>query len=214
MQEVEKEFYRKKAQGIVDTLKKKRYEACFFETASEASQYILDYIQAGESVGLGGSLTLRQDLGLKAKLRDKGHTVYDHWEAGDAQERLELKRAHRGVDVFLSSFNAITTDGLIVNLDGGGNRVASTLSGPKKVILVGGINKITDTLDQALHQTKHVSAVLNAMRLKTKTPCAETGQCSDCNTPGRICNALLILYRKPMDIEQYTVILVNETLGM
>ncbi len=214
MREAERDYYRKKVPKILDELSKKEYEACFFETAEEAGQFILDQIKAGELVGTGGSVTLREDLGLVEALRNKGNTVFDHWEDEENYEkRIELKRKHREVDVFLSSANAITEEGIIVNLDGGGNRVASTCSGPKRVILVAGLNKLVKTTDDAISRTRNKAAPINAVRKSLKTPCAETGVCIDCDSPSRICAALLILLKKPWDIDAFTVILVNEDLG-
>ena len=147
-------------------------------------------------------------------LRGSGNTVIDHWEDdGDYDKRIELKRKHRGVDVFLTSANAITEEGVIVNLDGGGNRVASTCSGPKRVILVAGLNKLVGTTDDAISRARNKVAPINAVRKSLKTPCAETGVCIDCDSPVRVCAALLILLKKPRDIEEFTVILVNEDLG-
>lgn len=214
MREAERDYYRKKVPKILDELHKKEYEACFFETAEEAGQFIIDQIKAGELVGTGGSVTLREDLGLVEALRNKGNTVFDHWEdEGNYEKRIELKRKHREVDVFLSSANAITEEGIIVNLDGGGNRVASTCSGPKRVILVAGLNKLVKTTDDAISRTRNKAAPINAVRKSLKTPCAETGVCIDCDSPSRICAALLILLKKPRDIDAFTVILVNEDLG-
>jgi len=168
----------------------------------------------GELVGTGGSVTLREDLGLVEVLRNKGNTVVDHWEdEGNYEIRIELKRKHREVDVFLCSANAITEEGIIVNLDGGGNRVASTCSGPKRVILVVGLNKLVKTTDDAISRTRNKAAPINSVRKSLKTPCAETGVCVDCDSPSRICAALLILLKKPMDIDAFTVILVNEEMG-
>ena len=214
MREAERDYYRKKVPKILDELNKKEYEACFFETAEEARRFIIDQIKEGELVGTGGSVTLREDLGLVEALREKGNTVVDHWEdEGSYEKRIELKRKHREVDVFLSSANAITEEGIIVNLDGGGNRVASTCSGPKRVILVAGLNKLVKTTDDAISRTRNKAAPINAVRKSLKTPCAETGVCIDCDSPGRICAALLILLKKPMDIDTFTVILVNEEMG-
>jgi len=214
MREAERDYYRKKVPKILDALKKKEYEACFFETAEEARQFICDQIKMGELVGTGGSVTLREDLGLVEVLRNKGNTVVDHWEdEGNYEIRIELKRKHREVDVFLCSANAITEEGIIVNLDGGGNRVASTCSGPKRVILVVGLNKLVKTTDDAISRTRNKAAPINSVRKSLKTPCAETGVCVDCDSPSRICAALLILLKKPMDIDAFTVILVNEEMG-
>ncbi len=214
MIEFEKEKIRKSVPKILDALKKKRFDAHFFETADEARDFIAEQINPKETVGIGGSVTLREGLGIVKELRSKGVTVHDHWDAdGDPARRLELKRKQRGVDVFLTGMNAITKDGFLVNLDGGGNRVAGTCSGPKKVIVVAGTNKLVDSLDLAIHRTRTHAAVLNAIRLTPKVPCVETGNCDDCNAAQRICAALLILYKKPGDIDHFSVVLVNEEMG-
>ncbi len=214
MQEIEKVLIRKRSGHILAALKRRKYEAYFFETAEEAKQFLLARIKPDETVGIGGSVTLREDLRIVPELRKKGNTVYDHWEADkDPQRYYELKRRHRGVDVFLSSLNAITADGTIVNMDGGGNRVASLCSGPKRVYVIAGANKIVETTDEAIDRTRNKAAVLRVLRSQFKTPCEVTGFCKDCDSPQRICAALLILLKKPADIEQFTVILVNEELG-
>jgi hypothetical protein len=214
MLEIEKEQMRKRAPKMMEALKKRKFDAFFFETAAEARDFIRDHVQPEETVGIGGSVTLRQDLGVVEPLRNKGVTIVDHWDAdGDPPRRLELKRMQRGVDVFLTSMNAISIDGIMVNLDGGGNRVASTCSGPKRVVVVVGANKVVENLDVALHRTRHHASPLNAIRLKRKTPCAETGTCNDCSSPQRICGMLLIMFQKPGDVDQFTVIVVNEEMG-
>lgn len=214
MRDAERDYFRKKVPQILDALKRKIYEPVFLETADEARRYIIDTIGSDELVGTGGSVTLREDLGLVQALRDRGNTVVDHWEdEGDYDKRIELKRKHRGVDVFLSSANAITEEGVIVNLDGGGNRVASICSGPKRVILVAGLNKLVRTTDDAISRTRNRAAPINAVRKELKTPCAQTGVCVDCDAPARVCAALLILLKKPRDIDEFTVILVNDDLG-
>jgi hypothetical protein len=214
MQEIDKELIRKRMGSVLEALKKNRFEAHFFETAAEAKRFILDQIQPGETVGIGGSVTLREDLPIIPDIRKKVNQVFDHWEANDdPKRRIELKRSHRGVDVFLSSLNAITMDGTMVNLDGGGNRVASLCSGPKRVIAVAGTNKLVDSVDDAIQRTRNHAAVLRVLRSKFKTPCEVTGVCSDCDSPQRICSALLILFKKPADIDRFTVVLVNEEMG-
>lgn len=214
MKEIEKKLYTRKLPKILDALKKKQYEAFLFDTGVQAKQFILDRIEPSETIAIGGSITVRQDLGIVEELTKRGHTVYDHWQAGkDRTRQLELKRKNREADVFISGLNAVTSGGILVNLDGGGNRVASLCSGPKKVIAVAGINKIVESLDLAIQRTRQKAAVMTALRINSKTPCVETGVCSDCSAAGRICAALLILYKKPTDIDQFTVILVNERLG-
>jgi L-lactate utilization protein LutB len=213
MIELEKDRFRKRVPALLEALEKRGFEASFFETADEARNFIQNQIAPKETVGIGGSITIREGLGMADALDEKGITVVDHWTAGTPEERLELKRKHRSVDVFLSSMNAITNDGMLVNLDGGGNRVASTCSGPKRVIVAAGANKVAESLDSAIDRTRNHASVVNAIRLKRKTPCVETGVCSDCNSPERICAALLILYKKPSDLEKFTVVLINEDMG-
>ena len=214
MQEFEKERYRRLIPKILESLKKKKFEAHFFETIEEARKFIPGLVDKGETVGIGGSATLRDKMDLVSLLRSQGNTVYDHRDAGKGHtERLKIKRMQSSADVFLSSLNAITCDGILVNLDGGGNRVGGMCSGPQKVIAVAGTNKIVETLDLAIHRTRHIAAPLNAARLERKVPCAATGLCNDCDAPERICAALLIHYKKPGDISTFTVILVNEEMG-
>jgi len=214
MLEIERERYRKLAPKMLEAMEKRQFSAHFIDTSALAAEFIIEKVSPEDTIGIGGSLTLRENLGIVRALRDNGNMVYDHWEAKeDPVRRLELKRSHRGVDVFLSGINAVTTDGMLVNLDGGGNRVASLCSGPRKVIVVAGTNKIVESLDLAVHRTRNHAAVLNSMRLERKTPCAETGKCNDCASAERICAALLVLYKKPSDINQFIVVLVNEEMG-
>ncbi len=214
MIEIEKERIRKTIKMVLDALKKKGFDPHFFETAEEAGRFIIEHIEPQETVGIGGSVTLRQELGIVEALRKRGNYVCDHYDAYEVPaQRLELQRKQMGTDVFLSSVNALTSEGVLVNLDGGGNRVAATCCGPKKVIIVAGTNKIVDSLDLAIQRTRHQAAVLNALRLKRKTPCVETGVCSDCDSPERICAALLILLKKPNAIDRFTVVLINEEMG-
>jgi hypothetical protein len=215
MREEIRSYNQKKISRILEELKKKRYNNVhYFETVGEAKQFIIDHIAKDETVGVGGSITLREDLGIVKALRSNGIRVFDHWEdGGNREKRIELKRSHRAVDVFLSSANAVTEAGEIVNLDGGGNRVASLCSGPKRVILVAGVNKLVRTIDEAIERTRNTAAPINAVRKSCKTPCVERGCCLDCKAEDRICAALLILLKKPGDIDEFTVLLVNETLG-
>lgn len=214
MREDEKIFVRKRIGYLMEALRKRRFEAHFFETPQEAKQFILDQIKPEEKIGIGGSVTLRDHLQIDNELRRRGNIVYDHWEANhDPERRLKLKRSQRGVDVFLSSMNAIAMDGTIVNLDGGGNRVASLCSGPRRVIVAAGANKIVETMQDAINRTRQRAAVLRVLKGPFKTPCQATGKCTDCDSPERICAALLILFKKPEDIERFTVVLVNEEMG-
>jgi len=214
MKEIEKDRIRNAMPKVLEALEKRGFDSYFFETAEEARLFIAGHINIQETIGVGGSVTIRNELGIVDLLRKRGNYVCDHHDVFEAPvRRLEVKRQQRGMDVFLSSINALTSEGVLVNLDGGGNRIAGMCCGPKRVIVIAGTNKIVDSLDMAIHRTRHHAAVLNAMRLKRNTPCVKTGACSDCDSPERICAALLILLKKPADIDKFTVILINEELG-
>jgi L-lactate utilization protein LutB len=214
MKKREKEYFRKRMPNLLTALKEKGYDPYFFDSIEKARSLILKRIDQNETVAIGGSITIREDLNIKEELRERGNQVIDHWEAsGDRARLIELKRKNREADVFLSGLNAITTDGILVNLDGGGNRVASLCSGPKRVIVVAGTNKIVESVDLGINRARKKAAVMNALRLNVNTPCVKTGECSDCHVPGRICAALLILMKKPSDIDEFNVVLINEKLG-
>ncbi len=214
MKEIEKAFLQKRIPKLLEALKKKQYDPYFFESAAEAKEFILDQVGSGETIGLGGSITLREDLAMVEDLRKRGNEVYDHWEKrGNRKERLEIVRKQRQASTFISSVNAITTDGVLVCLDGGGNRVAGLCSGPKRVIVVTGLNKLVDSIDEAVHRTRNSAAVMRAIAGNTNTPCVHTGVCVDCDSTERICAALLMLLKKPSYIDHFVVILVGEEMG-
>ena len=180
-----------------------------FGTGTEAADYLANSVK-GMSVGLGGSMTLKE-MGVEEKLK-ANNTVYWHWNSTtDPKESL---RQAMTTDVYLLSANAIAEDtGEILNIDGTGNRVSSSLFGHKKVYFVAGKNKISPDYESALFRLRNVVSPKNAQRLGAKTPCAvNADKCYNCDSPGRICNALVVFYKKirSMDAE---VILINEDLG-
>jgi hypothetical protein len=172
----------------------------------------LDLIPPDSVVGVGGSITVRE-LGLIEALQKRGNRVVQHWQKGlSFDEIIAVERQHLTSEVFLTSSNAITEAGQLVNVDGGGNRVAAMIFGPKKVIVIAGENKIVKDVDAGLERIKRVAAPLNAKRLNLSTPCAVTGVCTDCDIPERICNITTIIHRKSEETD-ITIILVGETLG-
>ncbi len=178
----------------------------------EAVKTIMKRISPTETVGIGGSLTIRE-LGLIEKLVERGNRVIHHWRKGMSEEEVsETLRGEINSDVFLTSSNAVTMDGKLVNKDMVGNRVAAMIFGPKRVFVVVGVNKIVRGLDEALERIERVAAPLNAKRLGIKTPCVETGRCVDCDSPDRICRVTTIIERRPSRTD-LTVVLVNENLG-
>ncbi len=178
----------------------------------EAKERILAEIPADSRVGVGGSVTLRE-IGLMEALLARGHTVYQGWAGQPAPPQgVDYRKAHLTCDVFLTSSNAITVEGDLVNVDGIGNRVAAMIFGPGKVIVVVGWNKLVPDLDSAIRRIRNVAAPLNAKRLQLDVPCVETGYCVDCTGPDNICRVTTIISRKPRRTD-LTVLLVSEALG-
>ncbi len=200
------------AQNCALNLKKHGFDTHFFQNSQEAKSAILSMIAGYESFGFGGSSTTR-GLGLVEELKNKGKTVYDHWQQGLSREQdLEFRLKQGRCDCFFCSANAIAASGEIINVDGIGNRNNAMTFGPKKVVIVAGINKIRPDLHSALNRIKEIAAPMRAKSLNMKTPCAETGVCSDCNSPQRICRVTTILHRNPM-LTDISVMLINEILG-
>lgn len=200
------------ANDIIENLEKRRMEGSYSSSAAQARDEIVSMIPEGASVYRCGSVTTTE-IGLWEKLADRPDVkIFDPYQAGLSPEQaLEVRRQGLTADVMIASSNAVTLDGKLVNLDGSGNRIAAMAFGPKKVILVG-MNKIAPDLETAVARVKHYAAPVNAIRIGFKTPCGETGLCSDCNSPQRICNMWSI-------IEGHTakgrihVRLVGESLG-
>ena len=177
-----------------------------FATAAEAAAYLNEAID-GKTVGFGGSVTL-QDMGLY-ELLGSHNEVHWHWVNGPEERKAAVQ-----TQVYLSSANGLAETGEIINIDGSGNRVASTLYGHEKVYLVIGRNKLAPTYDEALWRARNIASPKNAQRLGRKTPCAVKGdRCYDCKSPDRICRGLVVLWGAMMGMET-EVILVDEDLGM
>lgn len=201
----------KNLEEVIKNLRGRFFGAELVATKEEARERILELIPSGSTVGVGGSMSVRE-LGVVEELKRKGHEVYDHWQKGlPASEIAEIRRRELLADVFLSSVNAVTRQGELLAVDGIGNRVGAMAFGPKKVILVVGRNKVVENLDEAFRRIKEVAAPMNARRLNLDLPCAK-GECVDCRSPGRICRIYTILAFKPQ-LTDLTVILVNEDLG-
>lgn len=193
----------------IENLQKNGYMVSVFDTAAEAADFLNKAID-GKSVGMGGSITL-QDLGIYDLLAPH-NTLHWHWpKSGKAVP--DVVKAAATADVYLTSVNALSENGEMVNIDGTGNRVASTLFGHEKVYFVVGTNKIVADLSAAIDRARNVASPLNAKRLGRKTPCAIKGdKCYDCDSPERICNGMVIHYKK-MGSCDMEVVLVKEALG-
>ena len=205
-------LWQKLGNRCVKALKKHEFNARYVSSIEDAKKSILKSVSKYETFGFGGSSSIRA-LGLIEELRSKGKTVYDHWEKGLGKRKdLELRLLQGRCDCFMCSANAISATGEIINVDGVGNRTSAMAFGPKKVIIVAGMNKVTPDLDSALRRVTEIAAPMRAKSLSMETPCAETGICNDCNVPQRICRITAILHRKPM-MTDVSVILINQALG-
>ena len=207
-------IYQKKAEFVVENLKKRNMNACYYRTAAEAIGEICKLIPQKATVALGGSVSVMQS-GLLTALRSMDIELLDRYRPGlssDEVERIML----RGMtaDVLVSSSNAITADGKLVNEDGRGNRVAGLIFGPKKVILMVGVNKIVPSLADGLSRIKDIAAPLNCIRLGYDTPCTHTGFCDDdnCHPPARACSQITIIESNRVK-DRLNVFLVGEELG-
>ncbi|CAG7840225.1 hypothetical protein CLOHAE12215_01649 [Clostridium haemolyticum] len=197
---------------VVKALKENYFDAIYFKTRQKAAEYILKNINNGDSVGFGGSVTI-QSLGIKDKAIQKGAKILDHGDPKlNSEEKSQVKRAQLTSDLFLCSSNAITMQGELVNVDGAGNRVAAMTFGPKKVIIVAGVNKITRDEKTALERIEILAAPKNTKRLSQNTPCVKTGVCMNCKSEDRICRIYSVMKRKPMGAD-ITVVIIGEEMG-
>ena len=171
---------------LEDNFEKRNIEVLWFNTFDEIGQYLLAQIPRSAKVGIGNSKTLKS-MEITQALQNRGNIVLDKTLAATPSEIRELKRNSLLADFYISSSNAVSIDGRIVNIDHSGNRVAAITYGPDKVYIVVGKNKITATYDEALKRARNVSAPLNAKRAGYNPPCTAVGYCVDCISPERVC---------------------------
>jgi hypothetical protein len=198
----------------LNNLRKNGFTAFYVPSKEEALKKTLEMIPSDAKVGIGGSVTIRE-VGLSKALKERGNPLADHWQTGLSKDEVkEVRRRQLTSDVFLSSSNAVTMDGKLLNADGTGNRVAAMIFGPPKVIIVAGINKIVKDAEEGLRRIRDVASPMNANRLGRTSPCGLEGTCVEdqCEPPERLCNIVTILERRP-DLTDITIMLVGETLG-
>lgn len=190
--------------NLTKNLEERDFTVRAFATAAEAADY-LDKEIDGVSVGFGGSMTV-QEMGLYPRLAAHNNAVW-HWDKAGLEQAAVT-------DVYIASVNGLAETGELINIDGTGNRVASTLFGHKKVYFVVGKNKIAPDYEKALWRARNIASPKNARRIGVNTPCAVKGdKCYDCKSPQRICRGLVVLWEKPKAIETMEVILIDEELG-
>ena len=206
-------FNEKVARQIIAELEKKQMAGSFAPTISRAKEEVTGMIPEGSTVFRCGS-TSCVEMGLWEAIKAlPGVTVIDPYRPELTPEQgLDQRRLGLTADIMIASTNAITLNGTLVNLDGMGNRIAAMTFGPRKVILVVGMNKVTPDLDSAMKRVKHFAAPLNCIRLNIPNPCAQTGLCIDCRTPSRICNMWSIIEGQAVK-DRIHVKLVGESLG-
>jgi len=193
------------------SLKKNHYTVNFFEKSEEAAEY-LDSSLDGQVIGFGDSATMIH-MGMYQRLSTH-NTVYDPNQGRNNDEFLELAKKCLTADIYLTSVNALSETGEMVNIDGTGNRIAGSLFGHRKVYFIIGTNKIEPDLDKAIWRARNIAAPKNAKKYDLSTPCVIKGdRCYDCASPKRICNAMVIYMKKMDDIDDVEIILINEKLG-
>ncbi len=191
---------------LSQNLRKKGFGVSRFATAAEAAAY-LDAAIDGKSVGIGGSMTVHE-MGLYERLCAHNEVFWHHISPGD-----ETMLAASNAQVYITSANAVSESGDILNIDGRGNRVAGTLMKKDTVYFIVGANKIAPDFESALARARNVASPKNSARLEKKTPCAVSGHCHNCASPERICSALVVLWQKPFWAEAMEVIIIDEELG-
>jgi L-lactate utilization protein LutB len=200
------------AERMIKNLNRRNMEAFYCETAGEAVKKVSELIADGSTVTWGGSMTIR-DMGLPDVLRQRGTlNVLDRDLAASPEEQQKIYLQAFTADVYLTSANAISEDGVIVNIDGNGNRVAAITWGPKKVIFVIGLNKVAQTPEAALARARSTASPINAQRFDIKTPCKVDGTCHNCNSSESICSYIHFL-RNSRNKGRHVVVLVGENLG-
>lgn len=211
MTEMHKRFYGKRGQTLVKNLKSRHFDAYYCATKAEALEKALDLIPNGATVGWGGVMSAHQ-IGLVEALHQGDYRPIDRDQCETAEEKLQAAKDSMFADVFLTGANALSLDGQMVNIDGNGNRVAAIVYGPKEVIVIAGMNKVVDTLEEAVARARTIAAPLNQQRFQLNNPCSVTGACADCKSESCICNQLLIT-RHCRPAGRIKFILVGEELG-
>ena len=196
------------AQKVIKGLASRNMTGYYAASKEEALKVALELIPEGSSVTMGGAMSVHE-IGLFSALKEGNYIFIDREEYEDKREAM--LQAY-DADVFLTSVNAMTEDGVLVNIDGTANRVSAIAYGPKKVVAIVGMNKVCGDLDGAMKRARNVAAPINAQRFTKTTPCAKTGSCMDCKSPETICCQFLIT-RYSRFADRIHVILVNDNLG-
>lgn len=196
---------------VIKNLKSRNIDAYFAQDKEEALKKALEIIPQESSVSWGGSISI-ESIGLKEAVRKGNYKVLDREKATTLKEKHEIMHQALSSDFFLTSCNAISEDGILVNIDGVANRLAAICYGPKYVLMIVGINKVVKSIEDAISRARNIAAPINAQRFDIDTPCKKTGCCYDCKFPDTICCQLLITrYSKIKG--RIILILVDDNIG-
>lgn len=196
---------------IVKGLESRNMEGYYAKSKEEALKKALQWIPEGSSVAWGGSVSIAE-IGLKQAICEGNYREYNRDDAKDREEKRKIELATYDCDFFLTSANAISEDGVIVNIDGFANRVSAIAAGPRNVIMIVGMNKVAKDVENAMSRARNEAAPINAQRFHLDTPCSKAGTCFDCKSPDTICCQILITRFSKIP-NRIKVILVNEELG-
>lgn len=206
-----KTFYEKRGQILVKNLKERHFDAWYCDTKATALEKALELIPKDATIGWGGAISAVQ-IGLMNAVKTGSYKIYDRDTCATQEERVKMMKKCLTADIFLTGANAISLDGQMVNIDGTGNRVAAIVYGPETIIVVAGMNKVVDTLEDAVKRARTIAAPMNQQRFPHQTPCQFTGCCADCKSLDCICNQILIT-RHCRPAGRIKFIIVGEELG-
>ena len=206
-----KEAYKVKGTTIVKNLQKRNMDGYYVDTKEEAIEKVMSLIKQEDVVSWGGSYTI-DELGIKKLLEEKQISVIDRDKAKSPEEKVKLMKQALTADVFLTSTNAITMDGELMNVDGNGNRLAAYNYGPDSVIVVAGMNKVVPDLNVALGKIRLDATLPNTFRTISEPPCRFTGKCTECTMKDTLCCQILVT-RYCRTKNRIKVVLVGENLG-
>ena len=211
MTDAKQNYYEKRGRILVRNLQQRHFDAHYCADKAAALQKALELIPEGASVGWGGALSAAQ-IGLLEAVKAGPYRAIDRDTAQSPQERVKLQKECLLSDVFITGANALSLDGQMVNIDGMGNRVAAIVYGPESVLVIAGMNKVVDSLEDAVKRARTVAAPMNKQRFGGSTPCITTGSCADCRCEDSICNQILIT-RNCRPAGRIRFIIVGEELG-
>lgn len=212
MADPRQKYYEKRAQILIKNLHARHFDAWYCEDRQAAVKKALELIPEGASVGWGGAMSAQQ-IGLIDQIKAGPYRAIDRDQTTTPAERTAAMKQCLLSDVFITGANALSLDGQMVNIDGVGNRVAAIVYGPESVLVIAGMNKVMDTLEDAMHRARTVAAPMNKQRFAAETPCEFTGACADCKSEGCICNQILVT-RNCRPAGRIKFVLVGEDLGL